>query len=397
MTERMTPENRRAAARAEAAAEDDAAERAEDLAQLSPDAKSEGDEGEGRRLFGSRLAGLFWNALRDSAVVAGRAYKHFDADEGGILAGYIAYAMLLALFPFMIFTAALASALVGPEELQAAIDWLFATAPPNVADTLAPVLTDVLGQERGGLLTISAGGALWAASNGVEAFRAAFDRAYESRRVRNFALRRIIGMAYVLLGSATFALLGFAIVLAPLLFTAVEGLFGVKPPFGAGLLRYGVGIGAFIGFLWALHRFLPSRSQRGARLLPGIVSTLLLWMAGATAFSVYLANAPSYSVTYGSIAGVIVTLLFFYLTGAAIIFGAEINAALERLTGEALRRRAEEERVVDAAEARRQARQARREARKAVTTAKEAAAEAKAVEAAEAAAEATAHVEPRKA
>lgn len=273
---------------------------------------------------------ILWIALRDSARVAGRAHSHFSHDDGWMLSGYIAYAVLLALFPFMIFTAAFASAAIGPEGLQTALDWLFAQAPANVADALAPVLTDVLGKDRGGLLTIAAAGAIWAASNGVEAFRAAFDRAYESRHVRGFVLRRLVGLGFVILGSITFATLGFAIVLAPLILKAIEALTGFSMPIGTGLLRYAVGIGAFIGFLWVMHRFLPSRPQRGARLLPGIVATLVLWMIGATAFSVYLSYAPSYSVTYGGISGVIVTLLFFYLTGAAIIFGAEVNAALER-------------------------------------------------------------------
>jgi membrane protein len=283
------------------------------------------------RLVGGGPLLAVWAAVKDSARVARRAYAHFDADDGWILSGYIAYAVLLALFPFMIFTAAFASAAIGPEELSAGIEWLFRQAPQSVAEALAPVLTEVLGKDRGGLLTISAAGAIWAASNGVEAFRAAFDRAYESGRIRGFAVRRLVGLGFVMLGSLTFATLGVAIVLAPLLLRAVEALTGVSMPIGTAILRYAVGMGAFVGFLYAMHRFLPSRSQRQARLLPGIVSTLIIWMIGATAFSIYLSYAPSYSITYGGIAGVIITLLFFYLTGAAIIFGAEINAAIERL------------------------------------------------------------------
>lgn len=332
------------------------------------------------RRLGDGAVAMVWEAIRDSALVAGRAYKHFDLNEGWILSGYIAYSVLLAMFPFLIFTAAFASAMAGPGGLTAALDWLFEQAPPNVAEFLAPVLRDVLGQDRGGLLTVSAAGAVWAASNGVEAFRAAFDRAYDAPRVRGFVLRRLIGIAYVFLGSATFALLGFAIVLAPLITHAVEFLTGVVISSGVGALRYGAGGAVFIAFLWALHRFLPSRPQDGARLLPGIVSTLLIWMAGATAFSLYLSHAPSYSVTYGGIAGVIVTLLFFYLTGAAIIFGAEINAALERLTGEARERREAELSAMSAEEAKLHARDRRRAAARAAREAR--AAERKAAKAA---------------
>ena len=86
-----------------------------------------------------------------------------------------------------------------------------------------------------------------------------------------------------------------------------------------------------------LNRFLPSRAPNLRYVLPGILVSTLLWMAGAFGFSIYLAYAPDYAVTYGAFAGVIVTLLFFYLTGAAVIFGAEVNAALM-----AFRRRREE-------------------------------------------------------
>ena len=68
--------------------------------------------------------------------------------------------------------------------------------------------------------------------------------------------------------------------------------------------------------------------------------TTVLWVAFATAFSIYLSYTPSYTVTYGTLAGVIITLMFFYLTGATIIYGAEVNAALNRL--EARERGAEE-------------------------------------------------------
>jgi membrane protein len=76
---------------------------------------------------------------------------------------------------------------------------------------------------------------------------------------------------------------------------------------------------------------LPARSLGARRLWPGVLVTTFLWMAAAWAFSVYLSATPTYTVTYGTLAGVIITLMFFYLTGAVIIFGAEVNAAMHRL------------------------------------------------------------------
>ena len=68
--------------------------------------------------------------------------------------------------------------------------------------------------------------------------------------------------------------------------------------------------------------------MRGQRIFPGVVVTMAIWLAGATALSIYLSFASTFAITYGALTGVIVTLLFFYLSGVAIIFGAEVNAVL---------------------------------------------------------------------
>ena len=87
----------------------------------------------------------------------------------------------------------------------------------------------------------------------------------------------------------------------------------------------------FIGFLLVMHRVLPGRHVKSSRLWPGVIVTTVLWVAAASVFSIYLSYTPSYTVTYGTLAGVIITLMFFYLTGLTIIFGAEVNAALNQI------------------------------------------------------------------
>lgn len=267
-----------------------------------------------------------WAVLREAA-------KSFDRDDGTALAGYISFSVLLSFFPFLIFATALAGMLVGPEEGRRMVEMLFELTPANIAEAIEPILRDVIEKDRGGVLTISAIGAVWVASSGVEAFRTAFDRAFDVRRPRNFIFRRLIAIAFVFTGAITFSILSVAVVFGPLLIQAAEAFLGVQTPAALGLARYALALGALIAFLFLLHRYLPSRRMRGIRIWPGIVVTVALWMAAATAFSVYLSYAPSYSVTYGGLAGVIVTLLFFYITGAVIIFGAELNAAVARLGG----------------------------------------------------------------
>lgn len=276
----------------------------------------------------SRAPNFIWKRTKTIFCVARSAYRRFTRDDGTAMAGYIAYSAFLSLFPFMIFMSTLAGVIIGPDNSQTVIDELFTLAPEHIAQTLEPVLKEVIGQSRGGLLTFSAVAALWIASNAVEAIRIAFDRAYDVDDPRGFILRRSICIGFVFVAAIAFAVLGFIIILAPLAISLAREYLPFDIPFGLGMIRYILGVLVFALFLLMLNRWLPSRAPRVRRVLPGIIVSTLLWLIGATGFSIYLAFAPSYTVTYGAFASVIVTLLFFYITGAIVIFGAEVNAAL---------------------------------------------------------------------
>lgn len=281
--------------------------------------------GVGLRGAASRLFSLY------TLKVMVRAGASFQRHEGWMLAGYIAYSTLLAVFPFLIFATSVAAATIGPEQLDALTQLLFEIAPTEVAEFVRPVLEEALGRQRTGVLTFAGIGALWVSSNGVEAFRIGFDRAYQPDKPRGFVFSRAVGLFFVVLGTAVTLIMGFAVVLAPLLIGLLETLAGRTVPMGLGILRYLLAGAAFAVFLALMHLILPSRRQgRWRRLWPGVLATIAIWTAAASAFSVYLANFQSYTVTYGGLAGVIVTLLFFYLSGAVILYGAEINAALAR-------------------------------------------------------------------
>lgn len=260
--------------------------------------------------------------------VAFNAYERFEGDDGFAMAGFIAYSVFLSLFPFAIFMSALSGILIGPDESLEIIDALFQLAPEHIARTLSPVLLEVMGEARGGLLTFSALAALWIASNAVEAVRIAFERAYNVDASRKFIHRRVVAITFVFIAAVAFAMLGFIIILAPLAIQLARDYLPFDIPFGLGILRYLFGLLVFALFLLMLNRWLPSRAPKTRRVWPGIIVSTVLWIIGATGFSIYLAFAPSYTVTYGAFAGVIVTLLFFYITGAIVIFGAEVNAAL---------------------------------------------------------------------
>ncbi len=272
------------------------------------------------------------DALRVCWPLLWTVILRFSRHQGSVLCGHIAYSLMLAAIPFLIFATALTGFLVGEEGAQSALAALFNGLPEHVARTLEPVLGQVLGevigQRRGGVLALAALGAIWAASNAVEAVRIGLDRAYDLGDTRHVALSRLISVAVVMAGFVVFAFLSVLLILAPLAFALIERWTDIRVPVEIDLLRYGVGLAVLGAALWVMHRLLPSRPMRGLRLWPGVLASVVIWAAAATGMSVYLAYVPSYTVTYGALAGVVVTLLFFYLIGVAMLAGAEVNAVL---------------------------------------------------------------------
>ena len=270
-------------------------------------------------------------ALRRFVRALWVAFDRFNNNDGWAMAGYIAFTGLLSLFPFLIFAATLVGIMLGSERSDSVIEALFEIAPEHVALTLQPVVEEVLNKQSGEVLTLSALFAIWVASNAVESFRIAFDRAYAVPDPRGFFENRAMAILLVFLGAIVAALLGVSILFSPLILRFLETVFLFRVPVVASYLTYAFGVLVFIGFVLIMHRMLPGRRMKTMRLWPGVLVTAVLWVAFASAFSTYLSFTPTYTVTYGTLAGVIITLMFFYLTGATIIFGAELNAALNRV------------------------------------------------------------------
>ena len=259
------------------------------------------------------------------------AIDRFNRNDGSAMAGFIAFSGLLSLFPFLIFAATLTGIWVGSDRSDSIIEALFDIAPEHVALTLSPVVEDVLSRQSGEVLTVSALFAVWVASSAVEAFRIAFDRAYAVPDPRSFIENRALAILLVFIGAVVAALLGVSILFSPLILRFLQQVLMVPVPEITRYLTYGFGVMVFVGFLLMMHRMLPGRRVKGSRLWPGVVVSTLLWVSAASGFSIYLSFTPTYTVTYGTLAGVIITLMFFYITGAAIIFGAEVNAALNQI------------------------------------------------------------------
>lgn len=239
---------------------------------------------------------------------------------------------LLALFPFLIFLLALAGFLGQTDAAARFVALTLANLPPEVAATLRGPVDEIVGARRGGLLTFGIVAALWSAGSGLEALRTAVNRAYGVSQARPIWLNRLESFLLVVAAALAIILAMLLLVLGPKLWEAVQFLLGLPEAWRQLWLpvQYVGGLATMLGAVCAVYYLLPNIHLRLRWILPGAALAVVFWLVAASAFSLYLANFGRYAVTYGSLGGVVGALLFFYISAAILLFGAELNAAILR-------------------------------------------------------------------
>ena len=262
--------------------------------------------------------------------IAWRACVRFIENDAPQRAGAIAFSALLSLFPFVLFLGWLAGFLANVEAVKRFLFYGFDLLPSDVDRTLRPAIEQVLEGRRGGVVTLSVVVALWAASAAIEAFRSAFNRAYGVVTLKPFWFRRLQGLLFVIGGAVAALSIVWAGIVWPLLLAFLpEFLTNADKHFGTVvILPYAFALVTTFAASAAFYHWLPNVSQRWREVVPGAMVAAVLWLALAALFSWYLKQATFYALTYGSLAGVIITLVFFYMSAGILILGAEFNGAL---------------------------------------------------------------------
>ncbi len=245
------------------------------------------------------------------------------------LAGHLAFTGFLSLFPFLIFLAALFGLVGDYDTARELVQFLFRFAPHDVAETLAEPIFKVMTAHHDDLLTLGIFGTLWAASSWFEAVRLALNTAYGIEEKRAAWKRRAQSVVFVVLSALVLLVASSAILLGPLALKLAERMVFISDltALAVHVGRYLVGGLLFGVFLLGLHQYLPPRRHRWRVLLPGVGVTLVFWLIVSTGLSLYLAVGGHYQPTYGTLSGVVITLLFFYASALVFIFGAELNAS----------------------------------------------------------------------
>ncbi len=268
---------------------------------------------------------LVFNVLRDAII-------RFNRDDGWAIASHVALSVILALFPFLIFGAALAAFLGSEGFSDTAIAVIFEAWPKSIADPLTREIQNVLTNQRGDLLTFGALAALVFASNGVEALRVALNRAYRVEDNRSWIRTRIQSLFFVFIGSAALLSISFLLVLLPLAKSlAAQYLSWILPYLELGGYQPElITITVLTVGLFACHKWLPAGSRTFKSTVPGIVFTLACWIPASLGFATYLEGFSTYISTYAGLASIMIALVFLYMIAAIFIIGAEVNAATVR-------------------------------------------------------------------
>ena len=307
-----------------------------DVPPDEPDATASSQTPEARRrrrdLIGDALDGPI-RRLRPAArtmVVVKRVLFGVYSD-GFIHAGNLAYLALFTLFPFFIVTAALAAFFGQTPDTLRAVDNFLRTLPPAVGTLLRPAILDVLAARTGTLLWLGALVGLWTVGSFIETIRDILRRAYGTVGSRSFWHYRL-GSVMIIISSVFLVLAAFA---AQVMLTAAEQFVERLLPFAgeiAGLIGLSrlAPFAVMTGALYLLFFTLtPSRYRySNCPKWPGAVFTATWWLLMTLGLPLMLSRLGSYDLTYGSMAGVIITLFFFWLVGFGLVIGAHLNAAL---------------------------------------------------------------------
>lgn len=251
--------------------------------------------------------------------------------DGFIHAGNLAYMTLLALFPFFIAVAAIFSAIGEESQLNASIDAVLTAFPPRVAQVIGPVARDIAAARQGWLLWIGGLFGLWTATSLIETIRDILHRAYGTPAVHAFWRYRLLSSGMIF-GAVLLLLISLAGQV--LLSTVQEIILALFPRLNPLLDEFIVTrlVGAAMLFfsIYLLFMSLTPTQYQSRRYpkWPGAALVTGWWLLVTFALPRVLRTFFTYDLTYGSLAGVMIALFFFWLVGLGMVVGAELNASL---------------------------------------------------------------------
>ena len=264
-------------------------------------------------------------------ALAKRTWAEVIADNCLGLAAQLSYYFFLALFPALLFLVAVLSFVPVDDLMDTILGTLSRVAPVEVLSIVQDQMLKIAHDQAGGLLTFGMIGTIWSSSSGVTAIIDSLNQAYDIQegrpwwKVRLTALALTVALAFFIVVSTVLVVAG------PALAEKAAEWFHLGAAFTQvwTVVQWPVVFGLVSVAMALIYYYAPDAEQDWLWITPGSILATFLWLVVSLAFKVYVTSFGSYNATYGAIGGVIVLLLWFYVSALAVLIGAEMNAEIE--------------------------------------------------------------------
>lgn len=277
--------------------------------------------------------------LKKFGLIFVRAFIDTAKHDGIEHAGYLSFLLMLSFFPFLVFLVAIIgsiTSLMDVEIIATLINIILESSWANFITALKPRIIEITSAPPQNFLTLAILSAIWTASSLFEALRTILNRAYRVKAPPTYIMRRIFSIIEFATMITIIIALMFLLVVIPSIWNVVSGYLPTEKWLLIAIIEkkseyLRLLILIIIGFLFVsyLYYFLPNKKQTLYKTYPGTIAVLICWAIFSMAFKYYITFFPQINIIYGSIAGVIVSLLYFYFCSIIFIYGAELNYHFE--------------------------------------------------------------------
>jgi membrane protein len=272
---------------------------------------------------------------RDYVAIVKRAVKGVQEDQLTDSAAALAYYAFLSLPSLLLLAVGVFSLVAGPDAINTLMDKLGQVAPAETVTVVRDSLERVTQNQSGGLVLVLIGGAvaLWTATGAMTAIVRAVNVAYDRKETRGFVRLRVVALAMLVFAFLAFLLAFGLLILGPHASGWIGSALGIESVFTViwWIAQWPILIaGLLLAFAAILYLAPNVEHPRWQFLSPGAVVAVVVWLVASGAFALYVSMFGSYNKAWGSLAAVIIMLTWLWLSGLALLFGAEINAETER-------------------------------------------------------------------
>lgn len=274
----------------------------------------------------------------DYKAIVKRAFKEFMADNCMLLASALAYSTFFAIPSVIIVAVGLFTLVASPQTIMSFVQSLHGVVPHQATQLLQQSLLRADSHPGGSILMTLIGFllAVWSVTGAMNAYMTALNIAYERKDERSFAKKRVVALKMAAVIGLAFALVGVLLMFGPVVESSIArhvGSAGIVVTVLWWVLQWPVLLGGLLlafAVLLYLGPDVDHVEPTWEYLTPGSLVAALLWIMASGLFAVYTATFASYNKTWGALSGVIVMLTWLWITGMALLLGAEINAEAER-------------------------------------------------------------------